>query len=158
MFCFSFISFLGLVLFVGRLSFFFFFLSFFSFFSFFAIFFMFWPLFFSLFFFCLFVCLFCFLFLVRLGFVFFGGGLGFSSLFCFLDINCKLTYDSWRLRHVVPDDVIIADIGEQALGIFIHSPESTHKNLIGKTFTHTSMPIQPCTLIKQRAKPSTHQT
>ena len=27
-----------------------------------------------------------------------------------------------------------------------------------KTFTHTSIPIHPCTLLKQRAKPSTHQT
>ena len=108
--------------------------------------------------FCLFVVVFVIVFLVRLGFVFFGGGLDFPSLFCFLDINCKLTYVSWRLRHVVPDDVVIADIGDQPLGIFLHGPESTHKNLIGKTFTHTSIPIQPCTLLKQRAKPSTQQT
>ena len=56
--------------------------------------------------------------------------------------------DMWYL-----DDVIIADIGDQALDIFLRGPESTHKNGIGKTFTHTSIPIHPCTLLKQRAKP-----
>ena len=42
-----------------------------------------------------------------------------------------------------------ADIAGQALDIFLHGPESTHKNGIGKTFTHTSIPIHPCTLPKQ---------
>ena len=58
---------------------------------------------------------------------------------------------------MVPDDVI-ADIAGQALDIFLHDPESAQKNDIVKTFTHTSIPIHPCTLLKQRAKPSTHQT
>ena len=31
-----------------------------------------------------------------------------------------------------------------------------HKNGIGTTFTHTSIPFQPCILLKQRPKPSTH--
>ena len=53
-------------------------------------------------------------------------------------------------------DVVIADTGDQALDIFLHGPESTHKNGIGKTFTHTSIPIHQCTLLKQRAKSSTH--
>ena len=66
--------------------------------------------------------------------------------------------DSWRLGHVEPDDVVIADIAGQALDIFLHSPESARKNGMVKTFTHTSIPIHPCTLLKQRAKPSTHQT
>ena len=45
------------------------------------------------------------------------------------------------------DDVIIADIGGQALDIFLHGPESAHKNGIVKTFTHTSIPIHPCSLL-----------
>ena len=48
------------------------------------------------------------------------------------------------LGHVQPDDVIIADIAGQALDIFLHGPESAHKNGIVKTFTHTSIPIHPC--------------
>ena len=66
--------------------------------------------------------------------------------------------DSWWFGHVEPDDVVIADIAGQALDIFLHGPESVHKNGTGNTFTHTSIPIQPCTLLKQRAKSSTHQT
>ena len=49
-----------------------------------------------------------------------------------------------------PDDVVIADIGGQALDIVLHGPESAHKNGILKTFTHTSIPIQPRTLLKKR--------
>ena len=56
--------------------------------------------------------------------------------------------DSWWLGHVEPDDVVIADIAGQALDIFLHGPESAHKNGILKTFTHTSIPIQPRTLLK----------
>ena len=70
--------------------------------------------------------------------------------------------DSWWLGHVEPDDVVIADIAGQALDIFLHGPESAHKNGIVKTFTHTSIPIHPCTLLKNKqktiAKRSTHQT
>ena len=58
--------------------------------------------------------------------------------------------DSWWLGHVEPDDVMIADIGGQALDIFLHGPESAHKNGIVKTFTHTSIPIHPCTLLKKK--------
>ena len=58
--------------------------------------------------------------------------------------------DSWWLGHVEPDDVVIADIAGQVLDIFLHCPESAHKNGIAKTFTHTSIPIQPCTLLKKR--------
>ena len=47
------------------------------------------------------------------------------------------------------DDVVISDIVGQALDIFLHGPESAHKNGIVKTFTHTSIPIHPCTLLKQ---------
>ena len=57
--------------------------------------------------------------------------------------------DSWWLGHVEPDDVVIADIAGQALDIFLHGPESAHKNGIGKTFTHTSIPIHPRTLLKK---------
>ena len=57
--------------------------------------------------------------------------------------------DSWWLWHVEPDDVVIADIAGQAQDIFLHGPESAHKNSIGKTFTHTSIPIHPCTLLKK---------
>ena len=56
--------------------------------------------------------------------------------------------DSWWLGHVEPDDVVIADIAGQALDIFLHGPESAHKNGILKTFTHTSIPFQPRTLLK----------
>ena len=72
--------------------------------------------------------------------------------------------DSWWLGHLKPDDVVIADIEGQALDIFLHGPESAHKNGIVKTFTHTSIPIHPCTLLKNKskqkttAKRSTHQT
>ena len=48
-----------------------------------------------------------------------------------------------------PDDVVIADIVGQALDIFLHGPESAHKNGIVKTFTHTCIPTHPCTLLKQ---------
>ena len=48
-----------------------------------------------------------------------------------------------------PDDVVIADIGGQALDIFLHGPESAHKNGIVKTFTHTSIPIHPFVLLKE---------
>ena len=47
--------------------------------------------------------------------------------------------DSWWLGHVEPDDVVIADIAGQALDIFLHGPESAHKNGILKTFTNTSI-------------------
>ena len=57
--------------------------------------------------------------------------------------------DTWWLGHVEPDDVVIADIGGQALDILLHGPESAHKNGIVKTFTHTSIPTHPCTLLKQ---------
>ena len=58
-----------------------------------------------------------------------------------------------------PDDVVIADIAGQALDIFLHGPESAHKNGILKTFTHTSIPIQTRTLLKKKKKEKkTHQT
>ena len=60
--------------------------------------------------------------------------------------------NSWSLGHVEPDDVIIADIGGQALDIFLHGPESAHKNGIVKTFTHTSIPIHTCILLKKEKK------
>ena len=55
--------------------------------------------------------------------------------------------DSWWLGHVESDDVVIAAIVGQALDIFLHGPESALKNGIVKTFTHTSIPIHPCTLL-----------
>ena len=55
--------------------------------------------------------------------------------------------NSWWLGHVEFDDVVIADIVGPALDIFLHGPESAHKNGIVKTFTHTSIPIHPCTLL-----------
>ena len=58
--------------------------------------------------------------------------------------------DSCWLGHLVTDDVVIADIGGQALDILLHGPESAHKNGIVKTFIHTSIPIHtPCTLLKK---------
>ena len=47
------------------------------------------------------------------------------------------------------DDVVIADIGGKALNIFFHGPNCAHKNGTVKTFTHTSIPILSCTLLKQ---------
>ena len=54
--------------------------------------------------------------------------------------------------HVEPDDVVITDIGGQARDIFLHGPQSAHKNSIVNTFTHTSIPIHRCTLLKNRIK------
>ena len=39
-----------------------------------------------------------------------------------------------------------------AIDIFLHGPESAHKNGIVKTFTHTSIPIHPCILLKKERK------
>ena len=89
---------------------------------------------------------------------FFGGGLFFSSLFCCFNLTCKQTYDTWRFGHVVSEDIVIVDIADQALDIFLHGPESAHNNGIGKTFTHTSISIQSYVLLRQRPKHSTHQT
>ena len=36
--------------------------------------------------------------------------------------------DYWRLGHVEPDGVVIADIARQALDICLHGPESARKN------------------------------
>ena len=76
--------------------------------------------------------------------------------------------DSCWLGHLVTDDVVITDIGGQALDILLHGPESAHKNGIVKTFTHRSIPVRPCTHLKEekeiknknkkRAKCSTYQT
>ena len=61
--------------------------------------------------------------------------------------------DSFWLGHLVTDDVVIADIGGQALDILLHGPESAHKNSIVETFIHTSIPIHtPCTLLKKKKK------
>ena len=57
--------------------------------------------------------------------------------------------DSWWPGHVEPHDVVIVDIAGQALNIFLHGPESAHKNGIVKTFTHTSIPINPRILLKK---------
>ena len=118
-------------------------------------------LFISSFLFC-FVCwvsiyvfvLFCFVFI----FSAFGGcwfSLGadsfFSSLFCFLNLGCK------RLGHAVPDDVVITDIENQALDIFLHGQECIqewHRKDL-HSHIHSHLPMQPSK--KQRAKPSTHK-
>ena len=65
-----------------------------------------------------------------------------------------LQADSWWLGHVVPDDVVIADIGGQALDILLHGPESAHKNGIVKTFIHTSIPLHSPK--KKKKKKNTH--
>ena len=49
-------------------------------------------------------------------------------------------------------DVVIADIGGHTLDIFLHGPESAHKNGILKTFTHTSIPKHPRTLLQKKKK------
>ena len=51
--------------------------------------------------------------------------------------------DSWWLEHVEPDDVVIADIGGQALDILLHGPESAHKNGIVKTNLHSHIHSHP---------------
>ena len=53
--------------------------------------------------------------------------------------------DIWCLHG----DVVIADITGQAMDIFLHGPDSAHKNGIVKTFTHTCIPIHTCTHLKQ---------
>ena len=63
-----------------------------------------------------------------------------------------LQADSWWLGHVVPDDVVIADIGGQALDILLHGPESAHKNGIVKTFIQTSIPLHTPKKKKKKKK------
>ena len=59
---------------------------------------------------------------MRLEVVFLWGQTEFFLRFflCFLNLGCKQTYDSWRLVHVVSADVVIADVGDQALDILLH--------------------------------------
>ena len=68
--------------------------------------------------------------------------------------------DSWWLGHVEPDDVVIADIGGQALDIFLHGPESAHQNGIVKTFSDINFDTQNLKKKKKkkrrRGKSSTH--
>ena len=88
----------------------------------------------------LFTFLFCFVFI----FSAFGGcwfSLGadwvFSSLFCFLNLSSK------RLGHAVPDDVVMADIQNQARDIFIHGQvciEKWHRKDI-HSYIHSHLPI-----------------
>ena len=75
----------------------------------------------------------------------------FSSLFCFLNLGCK------RLEHAVPDDVVITDIENQALDIFLHGQECIqewHRKDL-HSHIHSHLPMQSSK--KQRAKPSTHK-
>ena len=65
--------------------------------------------------------------------------------------------DSWWPGHVEPDDVVNADIAGQALDIFLHGAESANKNGILKTFTHSSIPIRPCTLLKKNTNKQQQQ-
>ena len=74
-----------------------------------------------------------------------GGGFVFVFLFCFLNLSSK------RLGHAVPDDVVIADIENQALDIFLHGPESALKKKgIFKAFTHSSIAKHPCTFLNKK--------
>ena len=59
------------------------------------------------------------------------------------------TRQTWRLHSLVPflSSVVVGD-GQEAWQM-LRRPQ---------TFTNTSIPIHPCTLLKQRAKSSTHQT
>ena len=50
----------------------------------------------------------------------------------------------------MPDDVVSASIVGHALHIFLHGLESAHNNGMLKTFTHTCIPIHPCTHRRQR--------
>ena len=59
---------------------------------------------------------------------------------------------SWWLGHVEPDDFIIADIAGQALDIFLHGPESAHKNGIVKTFTQHPFPSTHAHTLKTNKK------
>ena len=81
---------------------------------------------------------------------------------CTIPLSClasaALQADSWWLGHVEPDDVVIADIAGQALDIFLHGPESAHKNGIVKTHAHSSKTKKENKENKTTAKPSTHQT
>ena len=72
---------------------------------------------------------------------------------CLASVARCLGTDSFWLGHLVTDDVVIADIGGQALDILLHGPESAHKNSIVKTFIHTSIPKHIlCTLLKKKKK------
>ena len=72
------------------------------------------------------------------------------------------TSPGWVLVTLVAD-VVFADVAGHTLPILLHSLGSAHKNGMVKSFTHTSIPIHPCTLLKnekekERAKRSTDQT
>ena len=78
--------------------------------------------------------------------------------FCFVFyLGCKQTYDSWRLVHVVSADVVIADVGDQALDIFLHGHVQSLRTRMASERHSLTHPF-PSTLLKQRAKPSTHRT
>ena len=75
--------------------------------------------------------------------------------------SVALQADSWWFGHVVPDDVVFEDTGGHTLDFFLYGPTCAHKNGIVKAFTHTSIPIHPCTLLKkekENEKRSTDQT
>ena len=62
---------------------------------------------------------------------------------------------------MVPDDVVIADIGDQALDIFLHGPESAHNNGIVKTnirsHIHSHSPVRtPKANEEQNPQPTKH--
>ena len=106
------------------------------------------------FYFCLFFY-FVFIIFVHLGVVdFLWGRIGFFLLY-FLNQSCPQTYDSWRHRHVEPDESLSRTLEIRRYTFFstVQSLRTKMAPVIGKTF----IPIQPSTLLKQRAKPSTQQ-
>ena len=58
-------------------------------------------------------------------------------------VSAAVQADSWRLGHVEPDDVVVADIARQALDICLHGPESAHKNGIVKINIHSHIHFHP---------------
>ena len=105
------------------------------------------------FFLCFCICFFflsCFVFVSHFFGSFLIGYFSFFQFFCFFFFFFCFTHPPMRAPKANED-------------IFLHGPESAHKNGIVKTFTHTSIPTHPCTHLKEekkrnKMKRSTHQT
>ena len=79
----------------------------------------------------------------------------------------RMTPRRMALRRMSPRRMTLRrmspDVAGHALPILLQGLGSTHKNGMVKTFTHTTIPIHPCTLLKnekekERGKRSTDQT
>ena len=66
--------------------------------------------------------------------------------------------DSWWLRYMEHKDIVKANIGGQAQGIFLHCMVSAQKNITVKAYTHSQIYSHIQRELKKTAKLKTHQT